>query len=61
MIMTKNKAEKGIVTYKLHPEFLAQLAIKSRPGKFKKVQYWHLTSDNVILVIVEEYEAEYRT
>ena len=61
MNMTKNKSKKGIVTYKLHPKFLAQLAIKPGPRKFEKVQYWYLTCDNVLLVTAEEHEAEYHT
>ena len=61
MVMIKNKAAKGIVTYKLHPEFLAQLTIKSWPRKFQKVQYWHLIRDNILLVTAEEREAEYCT
>ena len=60
-IMIKNKAEKGIVTYELHPKFFEQLPLEPWPHIFNKMQYWHLNRDNVLLVTVEERETEYRT
>lgn len=59
-IMTTKTAERGIVTYELHPNILDQLRLEPQQHRFKKMQYWHLTRENVLLRTVPEREAEHQ-
>ena len=60
-IMITETSQAGAIRYELHPEFLDQLNLKSRPRKFQKVQLWHITRENKFLSTPEERETEYQT